>query len=135
MQTAFCDAVRIELLINEIRNYTVMIERLEALDFKVQLYDYSKEFKRQWYTLGQNFNDRATLRGILHSSNGNAYPMRLYRRSNGILIDFNGVTQYKKERLELSECSQFMRVDMILIMQSFKHKIKALDLCVDVVCQ
>lgn len=82
--------------------------------------------------IGKKINKRALFVGIAHTQRGLMYPISYYRNGRGIVIEFNGLTQYDKKEFVLTDKSELMRQDLKEFLHSrFDFEVYALDVCFD----
>ncbi len=82
--------------------------------------------------IGKKINKRALFVGIAHTQRGLMYPISYYRNGRGIVIEFNGLTQYDKKEFVLTDKSELMRQDLKEFVSSgLDFELYTLDVCFD----
>ncbi len=76
--------------------------------------------------------NKAAYLAIAYSIRGLKYPIEVWKRSKGFVIYFNGLMQYKPDKMELTETANNMRDDLKeLISADITYKLYSFDVCVD----
>lgn len=82
--------------------------------------------------LGKRINKRALFVGIMHTQRGLMYPLSYYKNGRGVIVEFNGLTQYQKSDFVLNESSELMRQDLNeFISSGLDFELHGVDICMD----
>lgn len=137
MQAAELDSVALSMGCSN-RNY---IECLQDLELKTgviieQIYQKSEaitpEAAAKMLRLGKRINKRALFVGIMHTVRGLMYPVSYYKHGRGVIVEFNGLTQYRKKEFVLTEVGELMRQDLKEFVSSgLDFELHAVDVCID----
>jgi hypothetical protein len=92
-----------------------------------------KEMFKDWISVtGKVPTNRALYLALAYSSRGLIYPIEVWHKSKGFTISFNGMTQYKQDRRELTQTATDMRADFEdLINSGIAYHWHKVDICID----
>lgn len=135
--TAELDSVALSIkLLNE--NYIDCLQKIELKAGVIIEHIYQKpdaitpDGAAKMRRIGKKINKRALFVGIAHTQRGLMYPISYYRNGRGIVIEFNGLTQYDKKEFVLTDKSELMRQDLREFVSSgLDFEVYALDVCFD----
>ncbi len=137
MQAAELDSVALSMRCSN-RNY---IECLQDLELKTgviieQIYQKSDaitpEAAAKMKRIGKRINKRALFVGIMHTVRGLMYPVSYYKHGRGVIVEFNGLTQYRKKEFVLTEASELMRQDLKeFVSNGLDFELHSVDICID----
>ena len=137
MQAAELDSVALSMRCSN-RNY---IECLQDLELKMgviieQIYQKSEaitpEAAAKMKRISKRINKRALFVGIMHTVRGLMYPVSYYKHGRGVIVEFNGLTQYRKKEFVLTEASELMRQDLKdFVSSGLDFELHAVDVCIN----
>ena len=137
MQAAELDSVALSVRCSN-RNY---IENMSEIQLKTgviiePIYQKSEtptpEAIAKMLRLGKRINKRALFVGIMHTVRGLMYPVSYYKHGRGVIVEFNGLTQYRKKEFVLTEASELMRQDLKdFVSSGLDFELHAVDVCID----
>jgi hypothetical protein len=92
-----------------------------------------KEMFKDWISVtGKVPTNRALYLALAYSSRGLIYPIEVWHKSKGFTISFNGMTQYKQDRRELTQTATDMRADFEDLRNSgIAYNWHKVDICID----
>lgn len=137
MQAVAVDTVALSVMCSN-RNY---IECLSDIQSKMgviiePIYDKTEQITpngaAKMLRLGKRINKRAMFVGIMHTQRGLMYPLSYYKNGRGVIVEFNGLTQYQKRDFVLNESSELIRQDLNEFVSSgLDFELHGVDICMD----
>ena len=110
MQAAAVDSVALSIMCSN-QNYIECLSDIQSKTGVIiePIYDKQEQITpdgaAKMMRLGKRINKRALFVGIMHTQRGLMYPLSYYKNGRGVIVEFNGLTQYQKCVLVLNESS------------------------------